>query len=368
MGSEKGTTFPATINQTICNALIDIGASRSCISETFYKQLNLPPAQDLLRVHVRSATGGSLSPIGTTQCTFKLGEKEFTYTFIVYRHLLRPMIIRADFLRQKHIFVGYSELGKCVLEYKHLELVSAVTVEESPQLLLANSVRISKQSLVILNTRCMATNDYVGELYKVRTNHIIQNNFPNLTLLSTIHRIDELVSTEIPLVAIYIGINDIWLAKETIMAHLDIEEVDISEVTTQTAYNSGYNSDSSEGEEDNLKEPILSSFITPPTDIVTHRKVELKDKEINQKYRDQFEELCERYKDIFLVDSTDIGKTPLLQMEIETGNSPPICQKPYTLALKYAERVKQELAILEEARVIQQSVSLWASPIIIVPK
>ena len=37
VGSEKGTNFPAAINQTICNALIDTGASRPCISETFYK-------------------------------------------------------------------------------------------------------------------------------------------------------------------------------------------------------------------------------------------------------------------------------------------------------------------------------------------
>ena len=104
--------------------------------------LNLPPIQELPRVHIRSATGGSLSPLGTTTCTFKLGEKEFTYTFIVCQHLLRPMIIGADFLRQKHIFVGYSELGKCVQEYKHLELVSLITVDDSPQLLLAKSVRI----------------------------------------------------------------------------------------------------------------------------------------------------------------------------------------------------------------------------------
>ena len=122
-----------------------------------------------------------------------------------------------------------------------------------------------------MNTRCTATKDHVGQLYKVRTNHIIQNNYPNLTLLSTIHRIDELVSTGIPLVAINMGINDIWLTKETIITHLDIEEVDISEVTTQTVHDSGYDSDSGEREEDNLKEPVLSSFITSPADIEIHR-------------------------------------------------------------------------------------------------
>ena len=104
MGLERGTTFLATINQTFCNALIDNGPSKSCISEKIYKQMNLPPFKEFWRTHVRSATGGSLSPIGTTQCTFKLGEKEFTYTLIVCKHLLRAMIIGADFLKQKQIY------------------------------------------------------------------------------------------------------------------------------------------------------------------------------------------------------------------------------------------------------------------------
>ena len=109
--------------------------------------MNLPPVQELLRTHVRSATGGSLSPIGTMKCTFKLGEKEFTYMFIVCKHLLHPMIIRADFLRQKQIFVGYSELGKCVLEHKHLELVSSLTADDTPKMVTVKTIKISQRSL-----------------------------------------------------------------------------------------------------------------------------------------------------------------------------------------------------------------------------
>lgn len=78
--------------------------------------------------------------------------------------------------------------------------------------------------------------------------------------------------------------------------------------------------------------------------------------------------MCEKYKDIFSVDSTDIGKTPLVEMDIETVDSQPICQKPYTLALKHAEWVKWELNILEEGGVIEQSILLWASSIVVVPK
>ena len=108
---------------------------------------------------------------------------------------------------------------------------------------------------------------------------MIQNNHPNLILLSTVHRIDELVETGIPLVAINMVIQDIWLTHSTIMAHLDPEEIDISEVTTQTTYDSGY--DSEQEQEDSREEPPFSSFITSPADMETHRKVKLKDKEIN---------------------------------------------------------------------------------------
>ena len=44
IGSEKGTTFPIAFQGTKCNALIDIGATRSCISETYFKTL---PQQNL---------------------------------------------------------------------------------------------------------------------------------------------------------------------------------------------------------------------------------------------------------------------------------------------------------------------------------
>ena len=55
-------------------------------------------------------------------------------------------------------------------------------------------------------------------------------------------------------------------------------------------------------------------------------------------------------------------------MDIDTGDSPPISQKPYNLPLKHADKVKRELATLEKAGVITRSVSPWASPIFIVPK
>ena len=58
----------------------------------------------------------------------------------------------------------------------------------------------------------------------------------------------------------------------------------------------------------------------------------------------------------------------LVEMEIDTGNHPPIASKPYTLPLKHYDWVQKEIETLERAGIIERSISPWATPIVIVPK
>ena len=55
-------------------------------------------------------------------------------------------------------------------------------------------------------------------------------------------------------------------------------------------------------------------------------------------------------------------------MSIDTGDHPPIAKKPYTLAIKHHEWVKEEISKLLEAGVIRESHSSWSAPIVVVPK
>ena len=58
----------------------------------------------------------------------------------------------------------------------------------------------------------------------------------------------------------------------------------------------------------------------------------------------------------------------LVEMEIYTGNQPPPASKPCTLPLKHYEWVQREIETLEIAKIIERSISPWASPVMIVPK
>ena len=117
-----------------------------------------------------------------------------------------------------------------------------------------------------------------------------------------------------------------------------------------------------------LSEVIESDFLISPGDVYPNRKVELEDADIKNSTRVSFEVLCEQQHEAFLKNNKDIGHTQLIEMEIDTGDSLPVEQSPYTLPLKHYDWVRQEIETLEKSGVIERSLSRWASPVIVVPK
>ena len=117
-----------------------------------------------------------------------------------------------------------------------------------------------------------------------------------------------------------------------------------------------------------INEVIESDFLISPGDICLNRKVELQDATITDETRRLFEDVCNKYEKAFSKNNKDIGRTQLIEMEIDTGNSVPLAQSPYMLPLKHYDWVRNEIETLEKARVIERSLSPWASPVIVVPK
>ena len=97
IGSEQGTTFPTKIGTTMCNALIDTGATRSCMREKYYKKLHFAKIHLLQDINVKSATGSNLAPLGLVNCTFELGKTKFSRgDFIVCKNLTSDMTLFLD--------------------------------------------------------------------------------------------------------------------------------------------------------------------------------------------------------------------------------------------------------------------------------
>ena len=523
--------MPATLEHTLCNALVDTGATRCCLSEEYYQQLLLPGLKPVHKLQVRTASGSSLCPTGTITCDFKLGKQPFSFKFIICRGLSRPCILGLDFLRKYKIGIGWSPNGKFQLDLHQQVLVKSIKVYMSgPTLQTRQSITIPSRSLMVLNAKATIDKYIEGGLHKVVPNFLLSDEYPELVLIPTVHNVEITKIECIPYVLLNLSEEAIFLRKGEILGHLEKEDITIEEITTETMLqckdmeseklncgdtlkkmfiaspvsddtckkvkqqdvealshckitteevtaeamsqckdmeseklNCGDNlkktfilspvnvdtckkvkqqdvealsyckisveeiatgtmlqSEGMENEkprcdilskkefiaspaeidacrkvklkdaevlnidENRYKETMLQSedmenekphcdissekkFITSPADADTYRKVKLQDAEVLDKYKEEFEKLCEEYNDIFSKDSSDIGKTPLITMEIETGDSPPVCQRPFNLPLKHIDWVQKELNTLEKAGVITRSVSPWASLIVIVP-
>ena len=90
--------------------------------------------------------------------------------------------------------------------------------------------------------------------------------------------------------------------------------------------------------------------------------------ELSTAVQHDFDLLLWKYESQFAKDETSIGTTPLTSMTIDTGTSEPVSQKPYPIAMKDYQWVKDEIEKLLAAKVICTSQSSWSAPIIVVPK
>ena len=226
----------------------------------------------------------------------------------------------------------------------------------------------ARKNFAVIQVNSELKPDQTGQIYKVQPSDVLSEKYPNVYVVPMIHNVDIYIPDTVPMVIINFSIDDISISKGEIMGFLQSQPIDISEISTETSTEPspiGIGEDNVK-EESQIQEEKKIYNIT--ADIEVHRKINLQDADVSDEHKNAFKELCHEFNDIFLVDLGDIGKTPLVEIEIDTGDSPPITQKPYTLPLKHAEWAQKELEILEKAGIIVRSVSPWASPIVVVPK
>ena len=327
-----------------------------------YPQQNLKALQ---QVAVRSTSGSSLAPVGFITCTTTLGNKTFQHDFVVCKHLMRPIILGREFLFENELKVYYSKTAECQLDYKQEELIA--TLES-----LKSGVYIPGRTVAVLNVDSSVQQHDIGQVYNVRANSLLEDEYPQLQLIPTLHKVDDTNHNLIPFVMVNLGEDHIFLSKGQVVGCLDPECIDISEIELDIATITVNTLEGLTTIKEKLstkrQNNIPSDFITSPADVAGPRKANLQDCKVTEEETKAFKELREKYSDVFSENSGDIGRTSLIKMDIDTGDIPPVCQRPYTLPLKHAEWVKKELNILEAAGIIVRSVSPWASPIVVVPK
>ena len=220
LGSEQGTTFSIKIDTTMCNALIGTDATRSCMSEKYYKKLHLAKIHLLQNIIIKSDTGSNLAPVGLVNCTFELGRTKFRSDFIVCKNLTRPLILGRDFLIQNHVSIKYSENGRCILDYQQQELIASLNVEDKPQLSLTASLILPGRTLAVIQVNNDLEPKESGQIYEIEPNCFLTEEYPNLYIVPVIHNMDIHKTENVPLVVINLSADDISLSKGEVMGFM----------------------------------------------------------------------------------------------------------------------------------------------------
>lgn len=96
--------------------------------------------------------------------------------------------------------------------------------------------------------------------------------------------------------------------------------------------------------------------------------MEYKIGELNEKQGKELHRLIERYKEVFVKDDDDLGKTNLAKHSIDTGDHKPIKQAAYKVNPHRKKIIEKEIEKMLKKGVIRKSNSPWSTPVTLVLK
>ena len=108
----------------------------------------------------------------------------------------------------------------------------------------------------------------------------------------------------------------------------------------------------------NTKEPLQANSVTLKkmmAETVTPECFNPPCHNLSETLQSKLSTLLQDYESQFAKDETSIGTTTLTSMTIDTGNSDPVSHKPYPIAMKHYQWVKEEIKKLLAAKVIHSS-------------
>ena len=114
-----GITSPA--------ALVDTGATRSCLSGTQYLEMEQPPFTALCKGTVWATTGRDMRPLGFLECSVKIQEQVYQHEFIVCQNMISAVILGIDFLRKFDIRISWGDQGRIKLKEGTNNLIHSIS-------------------------------------------------------------------------------------------------------------------------------------------------------------------------------------------------------------------------------------------------
>ena len=323
---------------------MDSGAAVSLIHLQAYKlmpdtlktAITLPGELETLT----TANGSPMHIIGHATITLHLKNLRVTHHFIIVESLMTDVILGIDFQREYRISYDWDEEKQCYIRYKGQFLCYTEDMESG-----INRVSVARTICIPPKHNGVISVSIKRHDIKTPTACFIRSQYTDteLRLIDGVH--DILRNATLQVLVINNSNQHVNFLKGMKIGYLepptdDLAQIPINSATTQQM----------------LPKTVKPDSFIPPK------------YQLDSTTQQQLDYLLGTFKDQFVKDETTIGATPLTQMSIDTGDSHPVSQKSYPVAMKHYQWVKEEIDKLLEAGVIRNSQSSWSAPIIVVPK
>lgn len=342
---------------TIC-ALLDTGADLSVISlETFEKapehvKINFTRDQAQLKQCV-SASGHPLQTVGKTTLKFNLPGGPLNHTFQIIKGLKHSMILGSDFLAERQACLDFEQ--KTLSWEGHLVKLGrkgeATNHEKCYLLYPSKKVKVPPRSMVVCHCtpeRATPSGTYVATMLDnlqpmsecpfTLPNGLIEIKGRKNNLVTVINESEE---------TMHLPPSRAIAALERVPKH-EIQPV-------HEAWSA-------------MEHPVTEGLPHDETPQCDRTPKLVLGEQASSQQTEAMTELVQNNQDLFAEKDTELGYTDRVEVTIDTGDHPPISQKPYRVPMSQRHLIDKQVQDMLDAGIIKPSDSPWASPVLLVPK
>ena len=343
-----------TVHTRKCyKALIDSGAAISLLQYSTFQHIDnsfKTPIQPTT-AKLNTANGSPMTALGMTALHLRIANFKFTHIFLICDRLPDTEIIFGmDILKKFAISYAWDKEKNCYIQRDGKFLTYTRNCEHKATIGTVKSslkVLLRHNGVVPIKMTGPAIRDHM--VYFITDESSTKGRGPNINIISGIHCIKGKTSVNV-LVSNYtnkhIKFNKgelIGLLEPTITDSMTSDQPDTHTTNSVTLQKM-------------MEEQEQPDIFDPPC----HK--------LKPGIQSKLDTLLKEYASQFAKDETSIGTTLLTEKTIDTGNSDTISQKPYPIAMKNYQWVKDEIEKLLTAKVIHSSRSSWSAPIFVVLK
>ena len=334
-------------------ALIDTGASISCIAESFYRSLpsqQKTPLEPPLYLHVTGVGGEIHKVLGRTTLKVLIDGYEYSHNFHVFSYLHHHLILGTDFLEENQatIDLGNKTLslknGEPLNVNKQLDRVAMVRtlqhIHVPPTSEALVPARISQNKAINLALIQPTQSKSASTPYMVATTlAYIENGKTTCRILNPNEETLHIPPGTIIGIATHVEDEDIEALE------CDSPSVNLAQTDNSTNTNS--------------QEAI---------NLAKKMGIQLDNPALSDEQKSKLLDLIGRNRDVFATKISELGKTNVHTHRIETGDAMPVRKRPYRTSPKIEAEINKQIGEMSSSGIIEPSTSMWQSPVVMVKK